>query len=230
MDMQERTYQAAAREAMSSVAGSALFAAALMLLFGLWLWGLSASADAAPAYQVAVSAFPWVLLLGGIAMLISAALCWTGWRGALAVDAVFSGLVGSALLIDGLVQIGYELTPEYGFDINSGLMVIFGVMFVFSAKRSWGLHRRFVIGASGPMADDTGPAVSAPPTRPSAEPTTVERLLDERKAEPSKVEKVEPAEQATPSPVDQPPEAVPHDEREGGFLAELGREDDHDRE
>ena len=227
--MQERTYQAAAREAMSSVAGSAMFSAALMLLFGLWLWGYSAVDDAAPAYRVAVAAFPWVLLLGGIAMLISAALCWTGWQSSLVVDAVLTGVVGCALLIDGLIQIGYELTPGYGFDINSGLMVIFGVMFVFSARRSWGFHTRFVIGVSRPVADDIVPPMPAQPIPRRGEPTTVERLLDERNVEPATVDEVVPRDEVPPAPeasaVDEP-----DDEPEGGFLAELGREDDSERE
>jgi hypothetical protein len=230
MDMQDRTYHAAAREAMSSVAGSALFAAALMLLFGLWLWdSITTSADAAPTYRVAVAAFQWVLLLGGIAMLISAALCWIGWRNALALDTVLTGLVGLALLIDGLVQAGYELGLGYGFDINSGLMVIFGGLFIASARRSWGYHTRFVVGLNRPMADDTVPPVVAPPARPSAEPTTVERLLDERRAEPVETEKVESTGERLPA-ADEPAAEAPDDEPEGGFLAELGREDDSERE
>ena len=227
MDMQERAYQAAAREAMSSVAGSAMFAAALMLLFGLWMWdAIAVSDDAAAAYRLAVAAFQWVLLLGGIAMLLSAALCWVGWRNALALDASLTGLVGLALLVDGLIQVGYELGLGYGFDINSGLMVIFGVMFIFSARRSWGFHTRFVVGVSRPPADDIAPP-SAQYVPPCAEPTTVERMLEERRAEQSgpTADEVEPCRENPPT-TDVPAVDESDDEPEGGFLAELGRDDD----
>ncbi len=142
-----RPVPAATQRQMRQTAVSALIAACLMLFFGFgWnLTGISGNA----AYDLSVAAFGWTLRIGGVAMLVSAALCGARLAWSLAADALFSALIGLLLVLTGLVWLAAG-------DWQGLLSGVFGVLFVNAARQSWAGHREVLAGR--PDATATGPA------------------------------------------------------------------------
>ncbi len=115
---------------MSQNAIYAFIAAGLMLYFGYPPSSWSVPADSAASYQIAAWTFVYTLVIGGVAMVVTGLLLFTGQRIALAVDAVASGLIGLLLIGCGVVM-GVN-GDSWGF-----WYVIFGVMFGASARGAW---------------------------------------------------------------------------------------------
>lgn len=108
---------------------SALIAGALMLLIG-WrapMVDLSGSALQSASCDV----FNWILRIGGAAMVIVAATIFANWRYAALLDAVCSAIIGLGLAIVAAIWL-------LGADIlYGGITLIFGLMFLNSARNSW---------------------------------------------------------------------------------------------
>ncbi|MBP7933460.1 MAG: hypothetical protein KA354_02320 [Phycisphaerae bacterium] len=136
----------------------ALIAGALMLIIGIWFERVGASDS--DFYNNSVEVFNWIMRIGGVAMLIVAALAWTGWRGAFLVDAVASGLVGLALGIEALIWLSQGDIP------NGVLVLIFALMFLNSARHSW-------LASQTSAGEDT--STSGTPTEPAREPEDEDR-------------------------------------------------------
>jgi hypothetical protein len=225
---------------MRQTAINALIAAALMLFFGYRSWsaGLSATSDAPPLYALSVTAFVWTLLAGGGAMLLSALLCFSGLGFALIADAVMTGVVGALFILIGGVQLAYEGTAN----LTALLLVIFGVLFLRSAWMSWCMHRNAQV-------PPTAPSVSREPEGPISSDAdrqqAMERLLSRKRMEAPVVPAV-PAQAVIPEPLPVEPPTVPtptpapalaqpilpvdNEPAPDGFLAELGRGEEPERQ
>lgn len=254
----------ARRERIKAMAGTPGFAAALLLLFGWWLWGIE-GVTSHPTYNTVAAGLPWVLVGGGMAMAISAVICSLGIAWGLAFDGVATIVVGAAMLLQSGTQLGIELAkPDLSVMINSVLTVIFGFMFIASGRRSLGLHRMLSAPVGVPVARPMRD-LEAQLDAPEAEPPDMEgrreamqRLLRHKKLEPAPRESgqsVAPDVEAAPAPpaaeaatlelaapdepishaepprppdkevaTDPPEKADKSREPEGGFLADLGRE------
>ncbi|HOW70031.1 MAG TPA: hypothetical protein PKY77_05460 [Phycisphaerae bacterium] len=136
----------------------ALIAGALMLVIGVWFPRMGASDS--DFYNKSVEAFNWMMRIGGVAMLIVAALAWTGWSGALLADAIASGVVGLALGIEALIWLSQGDIP------NGVLVLIFALMFLNSARHSW-------LASQAPAGEDT--STSGSPADPPREPEDEDR-------------------------------------------------------
>ena len=216
-------------------AGSALLEAAMMLLIGGYLHyiGLTGVSDS-QLYNLSIPVLVWVLLLGGTLMLAVSGLCFLGWRYALAADTVVSGLSGILILLCG----GVWLMNSDLF--QGGILLIFGVMSVNSARNSW--HRHTLITRPDSSFDQTpdwqphiGPDTEElRPADPRAKERALERLLStkqeaapqEKPTTPTSAEHTEPP-PARPASHRKEPAPPPTDEAPPeGFLAQLGTDPD----
>jgi hypothetical protein len=146
------------RYQMRQTAISAAIAAVLMLFFG-FTYGFEGEIEPT-AYSISQAVFLATLRIGGILMVLSALLLVLGVRSALLLDAIFAGLIGVALLGVGIVWIAIGIIA-----IDSVLLVLFGGMFLHSARQSWLGHRDLM------RTDDAMQYVSASPAAaPSIEP------------------------------------------------------------
>jgi hypothetical protein len=230
---------------MRQTASSALLAAGLMLLFAYVTWTLRGVSDS-PIYNLAVGAFPWTLLFGGLLMLSSALLCWAKTRNALLLDAVSAGTIGAALILIGIVQIAHD-GPR---NINAILMLLFGFLFLRSAHASWGAHFELggdhvfvaarheaglepeegkskaeamqrLLAHKARATESRTPANDAPPPAASWDEPQVEQA-EQATEDQSWPRRLETGATQVPPPDDAAPE---------GFLADLGRDDaDADKE
>lgn len=187
MSRRDQLGSAVAREKMRQTAGMALFAAALMLTFGLYYWtselvGISDS----KLYNASVTGFVWTLLIGGVMMLLSAGLLFVCWRQALLADAIMTLAVGVALLLLGLIGVVYGLTHGF-FSFERILLVIFGAMFVSSARGSWLAHRSLVSSSGADLEVDAvemeEPAAGAQVADAEARQGAMDRLLAAKRRE-----------------------------------------------
>jgi hypothetical protein len=189
--------------------------AALMMLFFGWFYGLSGISSNA-FYNLTVDVFTWTLRIGGLAMLAVAIVCYTGQTVGLLLDAIVSGLCGAIIfgcgaywLIDGL-QGG-------GISINYLLYVIFGGMFLNSARANWQHWAASARPSDGFNASP--PAVPLDQSTRTALPRRLRARGDSPKPEPpNQPEPVHPASVRPESLTDEtgPPP--------GGYLAALARE------
>lgn len=122
------------RQAASYTAFSGL----MMLLYGAYLFstGFSAVSSAPAIYSAAIAVFKWTLLVGGLLLLVTAAVCAVGHRAGLMLDAVISGASG-ALLIG---CAGIWFAKGKGFDPQDAVVLIFGFILVREAIGSWKIH------------------------------------------------------------------------------------------
>lgn len=146
------------RYQMRQTAISAAIAAVLMLFFG-FTYGFEGEIEPT-AYSISQAVFLATLRIGGILMALSALLLVLGVRFALLLDAIFAGLIGVALLGVGIVWIAIGIIA-----IDSVLLVLFGGMFLHSARQSWLGHGDLM------RTDDAMQYVSSSPAAaPSIEP------------------------------------------------------------
>jgi len=131
---------------LRSVAFSALFAGVLMMLVGFWL-GLKGVSESS-AYNASVTVFNWLMRVGGIVMLMVAAMAYLNWRPILAFDAAASMVIGGLLVLVSLLWIANN-------DLIQGVVVLFfGGMFVKSGVQSWYAFR-------GPLDQSAGSSSAA---------------------------------------------------------------------
>jgi hypothetical protein len=118
---------------LRSVAFSAFFAGVLMVLVGFWL-GLEGTSKSG-TYNTSVTVFNWLMRIGGIAMLIVAAMAYLNWRPILAFDAAAAVVIGGMMVLVSLLWIANN-------DLIQGVVVLFfGGMFVKSGIQSWLMFR-----------------------------------------------------------------------------------------
>ncbi len=191
------------RQAMVQVAGSAAFAGALMLLVGFWL-GLK-GVSPSEIYNHSVTVFNWTMRVGGIVMLVIAALAYAGWRPVLAVDVIFAGAVGVVMIGVGLIWV------VNGDSLHGILVLLFGGLFVRSGLNSWSLLQ-----ARPTQRSESEPARSLEDASPSDRLAGGENLAASlRSARKRMDERV-----TMPKPDEPEPE---------GFLADLGRSCEDDK-
>ena len=160
-----------------------------MIAYGIWFaspGGISGNA----LYDHTVTAFKWTVLAGGACLLVVSVLCGLGWRIGLLADAVLSFALAGLFVGVAAVYVSKQ-------DYEGVLILVFGVMFFLSGRRSLGEYR-VVVGATA----GTKPAKSA---KPSPKPS-----LQTAPAKPQQQDQPRPQPVVKPSPE--------------GFLAELGRE------
>jgi len=229
---------------LRQTATSAFIAGVLMLLFGYYLYsGNYRGVTDSQVYNASVVVFVWTLLVGGAAMLLSAVLCLLQSRWALLFDAVATGSIGALLLVIGVIQI-----TSGGADLNTILMLVFGVMFLRSASISWGGYRDLPGGLASPDADEPEKgreeAASPEPAAPD-KAEAMKHLLERKERLTGKPEGTvtgdktasgHPQQTAAtgPSPDQGPPRAAETQKRleknldappPGGYLADLGKDD-----
>ncbi len=153
-------------------------AALLMLYFG-WGSGLVGISDDA-FYNATVAVFVWMLRIGGICMLVVTGVCLLGLRVGLLLDAGVSGLCGLVLVLCG----GYW-TLHDGFGLQDVLYIVFGFMFLGTARSHWvaftqsgsdapreGPSRRGLFGIK-PLAPPEPPTKPEPPHPASIRPKSL---------------------------------------------------------
>ncbi|MHC4675950.1 MAG: hypothetical protein ACYTBZ_25955 [Planctomycetota bacterium] len=195
---------------------AALVAAGLMLFFGFyWCGGLSGISESG-IYNLSVGLFVRTLQFGGLAMLLSAGLCWTGWRRALLIDAVFAAIIGLLMVAEGLVWMVHN-------DLQGILLLIFGVVFLHSAKCGRDTYQMFAADSVG--AGNSVPMGDAEDSYPDEQLDTQakEEALKRLLAKKEKETEVQP-----PTAGDEEGAQAELPEASGprGYLAELGRDDE----
>lgn len=131
---------------LRSVAFSALFAGVLMMLVGFWL-GLKGVSESS-VYNVSVAVFNWLMRVGGVTMLMIAALAYLNWRPVLVCYAAVATAIGGIMLLISLLWLANN-------DIIDGVLVLFfGGMFVKSGVQSWYAFR-------GPLDQSVGTSSAA---------------------------------------------------------------------
>jgi len=110
----------------TSSASSTFFAGIVMLFVGFLLarQGISDSA----LYNNSVTAFNWVMRIGGFLMIGVALLSWIRVPWTFILDAFFSALIGLVMVLISLIWI------SAGDFINGGLVLIFGGMFISTLR------------------------------------------------------------------------------------------------
>jgi len=184
---------------LRQVAFSALVAGVLMILVGFWmgLQGVSQS----EVYNTSVTAFVWLMRVGGISMLLVALLAFVGWERVLALDAVLATVIGAGMALVALLWLANSDL------INGVLILVFGGLFVRSGTQSWQAFRSLGLTSSEPVPPQAPaePEADVPTTRPWLR----RHKRDTRADEEERVRMPEPDE-STPE----------------GFLADLGKSDD----
>lgn len=110
--------------------------AGLMMLGYAFGMGMSPRFDHGPVYAFSFNLFDWMLKIGGAALLIVAALCFSGRSIGMFLDAIVSKLCG-------IIMVGCAVcwtVYEGGLDLTNLLIGIFGVMFIKSAITNWRLY------------------------------------------------------------------------------------------
>ncbi len=135
--------------------------AMLMLYYG-WRVGLQGTTPS-NFYNTTVDVFDWMLKFGGIGLAIVAVLCFVGQRVGLLLDVFVSGICGTIMILCAVYWLGYGLMHGSGVDLQDLLFLIFGGMFVSSARGCWTAYRTSAA-AGGRQAVQT--TVLSPPVAP----------------------------------------------------------------
>ncbi|UCD30391.1 MAG: hypothetical protein JSV03_07965 [Planctomycetota bacterium] len=206
----------AVRDQVRQAAFSPLIAAALMLFFGFfWYRGLEGSLDSW-IYNLSVKLFVGTLQIGGILMLLSAAICWTGRPQALLIDTVLTAIIGGLILVEGLTWLVHG-------DGEGILLLIVGIFFAYSAKGTWTAYSGILaVGTKTVWAkqpDERQAPSSSAPQDPQAKEQALKRLLAKKQKEAVVESKTDFKEKtdAEESTGDSAPE---------GYLSELGRDNE----
>lgn len=187
--------QAILEKHLSKTAGSSLFTAVLMLVVGYFVYRDLEAIGGTATYASAVSLFPRVLQAGGVALLVTAGLCWVGWRTALWLQAGVSGLVALVLGIIGIVWVANG-------DLQGLVVLLFAGAVGYSAWQDF--HAARVLLASGAAS-------------------STEQMLQEATPRDGQSHEVS-ASSVTGAFPPLKSEAPPADDPADGYLAELGRQ------
>jgi hypothetical protein len=112
-------------------AANTAVAAGLSLFYGWFYATIGISDDA--FYNFTVSCLFWTLRIGGLLLLIAAAICFLGRRGGLLLDAVFSGCIAVVMVLCA----AYWMKAD-GFNSQNIIIFVFGILFGRAAWFSWG--------------------------------------------------------------------------------------------
>lgn len=205
---------------------SEILGMAIALAFCLFC-GFYHYSDLAGGEGVVDAIFVWALRIGAVGFIVCIVLAMMGMRVALLTDAVLCGGLAAVLMLTAAAWL------VEGVIVTEAFMVgIAGVMAGGAAVRSWGEFSAWsqaVDGLVSPMPlavedRNESPATSPVPTViPPSPASTAMPPATTVQATPSPVAERSPESQAPIDPLAAEPEAP---SPEGGFLAELGREDD----
>lgn len=197
------------------VSGNAGFAALLMLFFGYMRLGTKGTSTSA-LYNFSVPALAWTLLIGGALLAIAAFLTKQDIHVGLLLDSGTSALCGLIFL-----AIGLFWTVRDGVNLDS-LLIIFGVIFLRSAKEVWSLYR---LGPDVELIDEAT-AVSGFPVDviPLNRPREIKVKMRAAHDPPQHESPNAPAAPLPPAAVSDPALPKPHEPPPpDGYLAALGR-------
>ena len=184
------------KEQLRQVGSSAAFSAFIMLIvgFGFALKGISSN----QTYNAAVATTTWAMRIGGLGMVLVAAVCFAEQRIGFLLDAIIG--MGSGVLI--FVASAMCIVLGRGFDIRDAMFCFIGLLAAGAARNSWGLYRSTASQSAGGSSSGWFGGRSSKQAAPVAPPPP----------EPIHPASVRPASLASDTP---PP---------GGYLAALGRE------
>ncbi len=192
------------RQAMMQVAGSAAIAGIIMVLLGFWFFRDLVGTSESSVYNISITAFLLTIRVGGVALLVVAALEYMGVGLALVIDAFLTGLAGILLLATAIV---WGLNG----DIDGLFLLIFAVILLRAAMSGWRLFRSPVLAPAeaGEAPDSDGQV------QPNRLENTQNLAVSLRSARKRTDERV-----AMPNSDEPEPE---------GFLADLGRSSEDDK-
>lgn len=117
-----------------AIAGQAVVAGLLMTFYGWFMSGKGISSST--AYNTMVDVFYWMLRVGGPLLLVGAAICYTGMRAGALFDGIVTGVCGLVMIAYGISG----LPTGVGVGLNNMLALIFGALFISSARRSLAIY------------------------------------------------------------------------------------------
>lgn len=144
------------------------FAGFLMLLYAFMGGGWVYPADANEFYVFTLSAFDWLLRIGGAAMLIVAAICYTGARIGLLLEVIVSGLCGLTMW---MCAGTWLMNGSVG--INTILICVFGFLFLSAARSAWTMYRAGEGTTKPRVAAQPAAPVAPPPPHPASQASSV---------------------------------------------------------
>ena len=117
-------------------ASTVAFAGALMVF---WAWYSRGEwnypADASKLFVFSLHAFDWLLIVGGVSMLIVSVFCYLGMRVGLLLETIVSGTCGMVFVLCAVTWIANGSTG-----LQTFLNFIFGFMFVSAARSAWSMY------------------------------------------------------------------------------------------
>jgi hypothetical protein len=146
-------------------AATTSLAALLMLLYG-WYGGGPHGVSSSELYNAAVDAFRWTLRIGGVAMLLTSAVCFLGRSVGLLLDFLVTGLCGAVMTGVGAVGLLAGGAPG----LQDMLVLVFGLVFLRAAWSSWVFYNEAApvaapgAGAGRPAAVEPGHPASVHPS------------------------------------------------------------------
>jgi hypothetical protein len=160
-------YEPARRNAINS-----LLVGVVLLAYGFY-WSPIYLVDDTGIHNTTITAFFWMLRLGGVVFILVAGLLYAGLRFALLLDALVTGACG-------LILGGCDLywIAEDGPDIQEALYLIFGLLFLNAAFGSFRLYRRggsaeSPVGASAAAGGQAAVPSDEPPHPASVRPDSL---------------------------------------------------------
>ncbi len=147
-------------------ASTVAFAGFLMLFWAWFAGDWYYPRDASRVFVLSLHAFDWTLIIGGVAMLIVAAICFLGQRVGLLLETIVSGAIGLVFLLCAAIWV---IGSSIG--MQTILNGIFGFMFVSAARSAWTMYR-----SGAPDLTTTGfpvQAVKAPEAPPAPHPASL---------------------------------------------------------
>lgn len=118
-------------------ASAAAIAAALMLYFGWVAGGMQGAVDHGAAYDLSFKVFNWMLRIGGLAMVVTAIICYTGKVVGLLMEAITSAVCGILMLGCAATWLAFERS----LDLNTLLVGVFSLTFLSAARHAWTMYK-----------------------------------------------------------------------------------------
>jgi len=141
-------------------AGPAAFAGLLMLFYAWYTGGWVYAADASQFFVFTLHLFDWMLLIGGIAMIVVAVVCYLGARIGLLLEAIVSGLCGLIMITCAGT---WAINGSMG--LNTMLIGFFSLTFLSGAGSAWRMYAGTSSkGGRSAVRVSTPVAPAAPPT------------------------------------------------------------------
>lgn len=250
MDLREH-YRRQIRSGIRSGAWSSGIAAALMLWYG-FIGGGFIVPDKGGIYVAACKAFIFTVRAGGVVMATITLSALLGLRFTPAVEAVASAIIGAVFVLSGAVQVLHA-------DMMALFYVIFGAMFLHSARSSWqrfqwiresgsqgelpewqdyppvppgrSVASDLIERMRGPARAESVPRPARPPTpAPAATTGPIPTGAHPDRATTPPAQESKPGNPPGTKPVHPKPKAPdPSPPPPGGFLAALAKEDDEQK-